>query len=186
MNLLTGPSTLDSPLLMLLSELPLHPSLLMLSQQPANEHNTVQTEPERPQGQDARSSSEPPTTYHMMHSTPPSNLSSAAVSRVSDDNQNFGGALDGVSRLVFAVRLIVLLLSGNNSSTGLWSVREARAHEQHECSLESGWLISRCTPNRRLKCWLCHMSLLFTGLEEICPAFSHSPETSGVILPLIS
>lgn len=40
------------------------------------------------------------------------------------------------------------------------------------CRLESGWLISLCTPNNGLKCWLCHMSRLFTALEEICPPSS--------------
>ncbi|KAK5913886.1 hypothetical protein CgunFtcFv8_008371 [Champsocephalus gunnari] len=77
-------------------------------------------------------------------------------------------------------------LPATDSACGSGGLVSPLSTEQHECSLESGWLISRCTPNRRLKCWLCHMSLLFTGLEEICPAFSHSPETSGVILPLIS
>lgn len=47
-------------------------------------------------------------------------------------------------------------------------------------------LISACTLNIRLKCWLCHMPVLFTGLEEIRTPSIHSLKTCSVILLLIS
>lgn len=47
-------------------------------------------------------------------------------------------------------------------------------------------LISACTLNIRLKCWLCHMPVLFTDLEEIRTPSIHSLKTCSVILLLIS
>lgn len=54
--------------------------------------------------------------------------------------------------------------------------------KQHKCCLESGWLISFCTPNNQLKCWLCHMCLLFTA-SRWNPSALHSLSMRPAVLP---
>lgn len=88
--------------------------------------------------------------------------------------ENYSQDKSSTVLLIVQIYMCIQLID-TDSACGTRGLVSSLNTKQQKCCPESVWLISLCTPNSGLKCWLRHMSLLFTGLEEIRPPCIHSP-----------